>query len=155
MYSRPRGESVSRAKFLPDLLHLFAGTSQRTGVVDHVVGGLDLFFVRKLGRDPPRDLRSRGFETKLLALRESLDALLQGAGHHDQTIKPFGSACFDEQGRFDNRHSSRILQADRVHPLLLTANHGWMNDPVEVRDSSRALVGAGEPKAASASLLRF
>src|SRR5689334_19476258 len=105
MYSGPLVELLSCAKFLPDLSHLFTGTFQGTGVVDHVVGGFDPFFVWKLGRHPPRDLRSSSFEAKLLALRESLDTLLQGAGHDDQPIKPFGGTCFDEQGRFDNRHS--------------------------------------------------
>ena len=35
-------------QFSPDLQDLFTGVLQGAGVVDHIIGGFDFFFVRKL-----------------------------------------------------------------------------------------------------------
>jgi hypothetical protein len=138
-------------------LHLLLGGIERSGIIDHEIGGFNFFFVRDLRGHAARYLGAGSIFGNSYARGVTMNSLAGIAGHDDQMVETAGAATFQNQGGFDNGDRARIAPANFFHPLVFVRDHGRMDNPVEFLDSRGQATrcaerGCGQPGAVHGSV---
>ncbi len=134
-----RGNGL-RSQSLIDGLDLFSGFFYGAAVVDHVVGGLDLSFLRGLGHHAAIDFLARYLGVLFMPLRPALDPLLRLAGYDNNPVETAAQACFQQQGGLKHHNGVRLAAAETFHPLLVLLNDAGMHDAIQLVNSRAAFI---------------
>jgi hypothetical protein len=116
-------------------LHLLLSGLERSGIIDHEIGGFNFFFVRNLRGHAARYLGAGSIFRDSYALGVTKNSLAGVAGHDDQMVETASAASFQNQGGFNNGDGARIAPANFFHPLVFVRNDGRMDNPVKFLDS--------------------